>query len=427
VGAPFRQRFREHTENKPRRGTEDASLACDFSVPFAGTRPMFVHSTHLPQRFTPERYSSPEVFDIEREELFSRSWHCIGTLADLPREGDYFTFKLLDHPLICWRTSGDLHTYLNVCCHRFCQLTGRRSGHFGDRIRCQYHGWEYDSTGRPRKIPDAPSFRPLVKNQLALRQYRTETVGQLIFVSLAEDGPSLREFLGDRYFELCAEWFSASRRYTGTFDHGTDCNWKILVENVLESYHISTLHSHTLGMYPGAESCRHRFYDDGDECVMYYRQSAARMFKEWAISTLAGVKPDYKWHHLIRYPNLIIANSSLVTYVQCVIPVGVGRCLNLFRAFHDSGARGVVRRGLADLLLRVGGRSFVRRVLQEDAAIYPQVQAGASAAELPGDGLISAREERIFAFQEYVLEHASAPGPIGSETTPWARAHHIPR
>lgn len=388
---------------------------------------MFVHSTHLPQRFTPERYSSPTVFEEEREELFSQGWHCIGTLVDLPREGDFFTFNLLDRPLVCWRTGGEAHTYLNVCCHRFCQITGKRRGHFADRMRCQYHGWEYDTTGRPRKIPDAPSFRPLVKNQLQLRTYRTQTVGQLIFVSLAEDGPSLREYLGDRYYKLCEEWFGAGRRYTGTFDHFADCNWKIVIENVLESYHIATLHAQTLGIYPNAESCRHRFHDEGDECVMFYRQSAARMFKEWAISTLAGVKPDYSWHHLIRYPNLIIANSSLVTYVQCVIPAGAGRCLNLFRAFHNPGAHGVVRRRLADLMLRLGGRHFVRRVLQEDAAIYPQVQSGASAAELPGDGLISAREERIFAFQEYVLEHAPSPGIGKGKFRPLARARHIPR
>lgn len=368
---------------------------------------MFVHSTHLPQRFTPDRYSSAEVFDVEREQLFSPGWHCIGTLADLPREGDYFTISLLDHPLLCWRTGGEVHTYLNVCCHRFCLLSGKQRGHFADRMQCQYHGWEYDSTGKPRKIPDAPSFRPLVKNQLKLREYRTETVGQLVFVSLAEDGPSLREFLGDHFHQLCQEWFDADRRPTGTFDHWIDCNWKVVIENVLESYHIATVHPRTLCNYPDAESCRHRFHEDGDECVMSYRQSTMRTFQEWAISRLAGVEPAYSWQHLIRYPSLVIANSCLVSYVQCVIPTGAGRCLNLVRAFHFPGRRRFLRRRLADLLLRVGGRRFVGQILREDASIYPQVQAGASASELPGEGLISAREERIFAFQDYVLKHAS--------------------
>lgn len=367
---------------------------------------MFVHSTHLPQRFTPQHYTSSEAFDAERESLFSPAWHCVGTLADLPHDGDYFTIDLLGHPLICWRTDGEVQTYLNVCCHRFCLLTASRRGHFTDRIRCQYHGWEYDSTGRPRKIPDAPSFRPLVKNQLKLRMYRTETVGQLVFVSLVEDGPNLCEYLGDQYYRLCEVWFGVDRKPTGSFDHSIDANWKIVIENVLESYHTASLHPRTLGTYSDAQSCHHRFHQIGDECVMSYRQAKMRVLQEWAISKLAGVPPAYTWHHLIRYPNLIIANSSLVSYVQCVIPTGGGRCLNLFRAFHFPGQRGFIRRRLADLLLRIGARKFVGQVLQEDAAIYPLVQAGASAAELPGEGLISAREERIFAFQDYVLKHA---------------------
>ena len=336
--------------------------------------------------------------------MFLTAWHCIGTLTDLPRDGDFITLDLFEHPLICWRQEGRVHTFLNVCCHRFCTLTDKQSGCFPDRMRCQYHGWEYDATGRPRKIPDAPSFRPLVKDQLKLREFRTETVGQLIFVSLAEEGPTLKEYLGEQLFNLAAEWFGLDRRPTGTFDQIIDCNWKVVVENVLESYHIATVHSKTIGIYPNAEHCRHKFHETGDECVMSYADGGKRKREEWAICKIAGEDPAYSWHHLIRYPHIVIANSCLVSYVQCVIPLSPTRCRNIFRAFHYPGKANPMRKALANVLLKFGGRRFVNQVLTEDANLCPQVQAGASAFALPSPGLISVREERIFPFQEYVLK-----------------------
>jgi choline monooxygenase len=364
---------------------------------------MFVNSTHLPQLLSREHYTRPDVFVEEQAAIFRKGWHPIGTMADLPRDGDYFTAERFDTPLICWRRGDQVHTFLNVCCHRFATLSSKPCGHFGERMKCQYHGWEYDQTGRPRKIPDAPSFRPLVKDQLKLTSYRTERMGQLIFVAFDADVPPLAEWLGPHHAALAEEWFGDDRRPTHNFDHWLDCNWKVTVENVLESYHIATVHPKTFGIYPSADACTHNFFEQGDECIMNY-EDGKRKRETWAISKLAGVEPIYNWHHLIRYPNIVFANSCLVSYVQAVVPVAPGRTYNFFRAFHNPGSAGPVRRWLADRLLKHVGRRFIKQVLLEDASVYPNVQRGMSARELPGTGLVSVREERIFPFQKYVLD-----------------------
>ncbi len=363
---------------------------------------MFTHNTHLPQLFTPEHYTDPVVFEHERESLFLKGWHPIGTMAELANEGDYFTTERFDTPLICWRTGGEVHTFLNVCCHRFATLSSKPCGHFGERMSCQYHGWEYDATGRPRKIPDAPSFRPLVKDQLKLAKYRTERLGQLIFVTFDNEAPSLAEWYGEPHYAIASKWFGADRQPTADLDHWLDCNWKVTVENVLESYHIAVVHPKTFGIYPSADACQHTFYAHGDECIMNYEEGR-RKRETWAISKLAGVEPVYNWHHVIRYPNLVIAHSSLVSYVQSVVPVAPGKTYNFFRAFHNPGCAGPVRRWLADRLLKQVGKRFINKVLSEDASVYPNVQKGMSSRELPGEGLVSVREERIFPFQKYVL------------------------
>ncbi len=147
---------------------------------------MFLSDTHLPQALRPEDYTSAEQFDREIETLFLPGWHFIATAADLPKDGDFRTFELLGYPLIVWRTGGEYHTFLNVCPHRFSRISKESCGHADETLQCQYHGWEFDSSGNTRKIPDAVSFKPLTKGSLSLTKIRTETCGQLIFVNLTD-------------------------------------------------------------------------------------------------------------------------------------------------------------------------------------------------------------------------------------------------
>ena len=75
---------------------------------------MFLNETHLPQRLTVEHYTSPEQYRIEMDRLVLPSWQLVGTTADLKRDGDFFTYELLDYPLIVWRCDGKPRTFLNV-------------------------------------------------------------------------------------------------------------------------------------------------------------------------------------------------------------------------------------------------------------------------------------------------------------------------
>jgi hypothetical protein len=47
--------------------------------------------------------------------------------------------------------------------------------------------------------------------------------------------------------------------------------------------------------------------------------------------------------------------------------------------------------------------------MREDGVVMPGVQAGMAAKEQPSGGLISAREERIFHFQQFVLQQMRQP------------------
>jgi choline monooxygenase len=320
------------------------------------------------------------------------------------------TLDLLDRPVLVRNIDGELHAFLNVCTHRFSMLSRRPCGHFAENIKCQYHGWEYDCTGNTRKIPDAKSFKPMEKGTLGLTKFRCETAGQLVFVTLDDDAPPLAEFLGEYLFDLCGRWFSADHRLTVPLDIDHECNWKVVVENVLEGYHVESVHPKTFGFYPDEKNCRHEFHDVWDLYTDHYEHARDNRL-EGFISRLAGVTPDYTWKHLLRYPNVVFGQMALFTWVQMVLPVSPSRCLGLWRIFHYPGPGDRRFSRVLSGGLRWWGRRFMTRVVMEDATIYPSIYRGIASPRRPDGGLVSIREERIFPFQRYVLKATSPETP----------------
>lgn len=374
---------------------------------------MFVSETHLPQLLSVSHYTDPEFHRREVESLFLGSWHCVAVADQFPKVGDYVTIEVHERPLIVWRTDKGFKTFLNVCTHRFSTLTDKPQGSCPGRLKCQYHGWEYDGDGNTCKIPDAQSFRPLKKGELGLREYRTETVGQLIFVNLSPEAPPVREFLGAELVELCERWFSPQHRLTLVSDLPLACNWKIVVENVLESYHIACVHPKSFAEYPRPEHCTHAFHPTYDHYIHDFTDEPRYAKPERFAARIIGRPPDYQWHHLLRYPHLVLGGAGPHHYIQMIWPTSPTTCRSRWITMHDSGPRGswwafLMHRGL----LR-WGQYISKQVQREDALIYPSVHRGTAVVDRPhGGGLISAREERIFAFQEMVLRGTGEPLPL---------------
>ncbi len=373
---------------------------------------MFHSTQHLPQRLSREHYTSPEILQREIERMFLPGWQMIGTLADAPNSGDYFTREILGTPVICWHTEHGFRAYLNVCTHRFCTLTDKVKGHFADRMKCQYHGWEYDESGNTCKIPDAQNFRPLTKGELGLREFRTESIGQVVFVNFSDSPVSAREYMGPRLTAWLEKYFSPQHRLTLFRDMTIKANWKIVTENVLESYHLTCVHPKSFMDYPEAERMTHEFHPTYD----YYRHDSSNVVSgsgwEKFFARIAGREPELYWEHILRYPNIVLGGTGPWHYIQCTYPVDANTCRGLWYTFHNAGPRGRLDTFLLHRYLYRIGAFMSRRVQNEDGAIYPSVHRGISSKLQPhGAGLISAREERIFTFQDYVLKTLTTDKP----------------
>jgi len=362
---------------------------------------VFQHQSHLPQLLAPEAYCSVGQHDRELDRLFLPGWHCIGSLSDLPREGSYLTLELFGHPLLVWRKEGQVHAYLNVCSHRFCMLTHAARGR-QQELTCQYHGWQYDVCGSTRRIPDAKSFRPMEKGTLGLKKFRAETVGQLVFVTLADDAPPLAEYLGPAH-ALCEELFSSRAQLVLAAIRPNRSNWKVSLENSLESYHLETVHATTFGSWPDERDIFHELWDEMS-AVRVTREAEPSYLHRLGelVMRLAKIDCDLNYYQFHRYPSLVVARFGMFSWMESVIPTSPTDSYDIWRFYSNVAISGSLRSRFIAPALWLWGRWWFEKVIREDERVFPAIQQGLGAPRHPSGGLVSVREERIFHFQNYI-------------------------
>src|SRR6185503_4058666 len=109
--------------------------------------------------------------------------------------GDFLSRVVSGTPLVVRNDGTRLRCFLNVCRHRHAVLVGAPCGNAA-RLRCQYHGWEYDDDGRLAKVPEAWAYLPTPRRgSLGLMELPLASCGGLVFVRLGP-GPSLEDELG---------------------------------------------------------------------------------------------------------------------------------------------------------------------------------------------------------------------------------------
>lgn len=366
---------------------------------------MFVSDTHLPQLLPPAAYHDAAWHQRELDSVLRPAWWAVATRDEFPHEGSFVTFDHVAGPVILRRSGPVIRGYRNVCPHRLAKLTALACGTCA-ALTCGYHGWQFDDSGATRRIPDAPSFRPLEKGRLGLDCLRVETVGGIVFLTFDAAAPPVREWLGDEAERIEAR-FGPRTRTLYRVDIDIPVNWKLVVENNLESYHVSTVHAATLGGYPDEAVCRHDLAPGGSR---FTGPGGGTLWSRWriALAHLLGHAPGGAYTHTIVHPAFTWLCVDLLSGFQSIVPTGPRSCR---MAVRFGTLQAEPPRPCADRLARLGMAGelrFWRRVIAEDLAVLPQVQAGVAAPRHPGPGLISRREERIVHFQRWLLHRMSA-------------------
>jgi phenylpropionate dioxygenase-like ring-hydroxylating dioxygenase large terminal subunit len=359
---------------------------------------MFTHEHHLRHLLRPEHYTSDVWHRNELQHLFKNAWHPLAAKGEVARPGCFLTFDLLETPILLRNFDGELRAFLNVCPHRHSRLTDKRSGR-SDVLRCQYHGWEYNAEGRTGKIPDAKAFRPWDRENSCLRRFALDTCGDVIYVNLGLNPPSLREWLG----ELYEPWSTTGGEYrhAATWEKDFPCNWKVVLENSLESYHIPMVHPITFKKFPDEQISWHELNDRFTTFRTIAPSDLGSRIERLLVRLLGGPTTKTYWHRN-RHPHITGAMLDSFRMIQAVFPTSPTTCRYRSIFFTLRGKRNNPFAWSVSRTLKFAATFVAKKVFEEDATIYAGVQRGMAAS--PHPGVIGTREERIWYFQKYVLD-----------------------
>lgn len=225
----------------------------------------------LPGRF----YTDPAYFRYEVESFLSKEWHALGRSDEIPKAGDYFVTQLFDEPLLVVRGDDEVVRVLsNLCRHRGMPLA-EGSGSTR-RFVCSYHAWTY---GRGGELLNAPRMRDkgVTEKTCSLPSFRCEVWNGFIYVNLDDAAAPLAPRLG-QLEQLLSNYRPAEMRIVRSFEEDWNTNWKCLVENFMEAYHLSVVHPETLHPYTPTGLSRKSMSDDSftSYCANYSETAAAR-------------------------------------------------------------------------------------------------------------------------------------------------------
>jgi len=197
-------------------------------------------------------YIDAEVFELEMERLWSRTWVYVGHDSQVPGVGDYATAEVAGRPVILVRVEdGTVRVLMNRCAHKGAKLVTEASGHAGKFFRCPYHAWAYDLDGAIRAIPLKSGYDGTrlaeCENGRGLSVPAGVAVHRgFVFARLEGEGPSFEAWSGPMraVIDNLADRSPQGRLQVAgaPIRSLVRANWKMYLENVNDTVHPPSTH-----------------------------------------------------------------------------------------------------------------------------------------------------------------------------------------
>ncbi|MEP2027585.1 MAG: aromatic ring-hydroxylating dioxygenase subunit alpha [Paracoccaceae bacterium] len=207
---------------------------------------------HLPV----EAYTSQDWFDREQRQIFSNTWRYAGFMEDVSEPGQYISVQAgLNNIFIVMGRDRRLRAFHNICRHRGTQLI-RAVGKAQKALTCPYHDWTYDLEGNLISVPEEDrEFQGIDKSCLGLKPASVDIWKSMLFVHPDPNAGSIMDWFGDIDMQVGPHVPEELPEYEeAQISYEIKANWKIIVENYIDVYHLAHLHSGTLQMYDHANA-----------------------------------------------------------------------------------------------------------------------------------------------------------------------------
>lgn len=341
-------------------------------------------------------YTDQEAYRLEQKKIFHSDWVFVCTETQLPEPGDYFALTLAEEPIIIIRGKDNhLRALSNICRHRGTPLNNEGTGN-SVRMVCPYHAWTYSSEGHLISAPYT-SETEIDKSSHCLPEFALDTWQGLVFVSLIDGLQPVNERFAplDRY--LSQYHYTQFDTYYDGKTEQWQCNWKLAMENAMESYHLFKVHRDTLET---VTPTREAFYIEGGtdwSLTGGKYKSTGSAITNW----LAGNENVTHQHYLlIALPPSFVGILSTESFAWLSVhPINAAESIVRSGALSFSAGSSISEFLSGD----DGEEEFTAAFFAEDKMICERVQRGMYATHGHGGSLIE-MERIVVDFHNYLAK-----------------------
>ncbi|HVO95026.1 MAG TPA: Rieske 2Fe-2S domain-containing protein, partial [Terriglobales bacterium] len=254
-------------------------------------------------------------------DLLRRYWYPVAASSELI-EKPTKAVRILGEDLVLYRDRQGRPGLIGPqCAHRrMSMLLGIPEQ---DGLRCPYHGWLYDRSGKCLEQPYEQAEDPdsTFKDRIRMPAYPVEELGGLIFA-----------YLGPQPAPLLPRWELFMR--DGVWrDIGAaiiPCNWLQIMENSLDPVHVEWLHQHFFnyvqerlgrGEIKG-NPVRHK--------KINFREFEYGIIKTRMLEGESEDNEDWQVGHPVLFPNILLSGSTSRPTFQIRVPMDDTHTLHLW-------------------------------------------------------------------------------------------------
>ncbi len=346
-------------------------------------------------------YHDLSVYQLESQQVFHQQWVFACAEQQLANIGDYLAFNLAGEAVVLIRGKDNiLRALSNNCRHRGTPLLDEGFGQIEKLIICPYHAWAYDDVGTLKAAPFTQDSN-LQKNEHCLPKFHVECWLGLVFINLSSNPSPLSERLDglDEYLKIYQP-----QRFCQSYESGEEhwqANWKLAMENAMESYHLFKVHKTTLETVTPSKQA---YYVAGDHnWSLGGGQMAHKPGK--VMKFLMGDYPQAHDHYLLISlpPSFVgILTYDSFDWIQ-ILPSSAQSCVVRAGGMAQKASRQTDK----------GTQDFVRAFFAEDKFICERIQQGMHSNKGKGGQLVE-MEQILIDFRQFLASclFNSSPHPF---------------
>ena len=375
-------------------------------------------------------YTDEDYFAHEAKHVLETGWLCVAHVSELRKPGSFLAIDILGEPLVVTRDQNEeIRVLSRVCPHRSMDImpesfTFPRRGE-AKRLTCPYHLWSFDLDGKLKGCPHMQRVEDFSKDDWELAPFRSEVWKGFVFVNF--DGKAVP--VSEQYADLAKvlePWKTETMDVVISLDWDCAFNWKVMIENWMESYHHIGAHSETLNKtMPGQNTWTEPEHPHFIRAHLPFKDHVREEIEE-ALEKgeqLPGFKPiagiplegHIEWGLYVAYPCFMILTTHDRVIWYRLLPASAGRCKLQTMTLVPEESKSAP--DYAETL--EAETKMLSDFHSEDMLVNTGVQSGLQSRKVV-QGRLSHLEEPVWLIHRYVAARLKGAYPVRAVRAPYS-------